>query len=121
MHNALDLAVDALATLRITRLITVDSFPPIAAAREKIQTRYEGKPVAELVGCPHCAGVWVAGGVMLARRVAPRWWSCVAVLLALAAAPSLAASAEDAALVIRESDSGRSASRWVDRVLRRHA
>lgn len=88
-----DLALDALATVRLTRLVTIDSFPPIAAARERIQTRYEGRPVAELVGCPHCAGVWVAAGVLAARRVAPRWWSPVAVLLALAAAPSLAASA----------------------------
>lgn len=46
--------------------------------------------LATLVTCPWCAGVWVAFGVAIARRLAPRSWAFVAEALALAAAAGLA-------------------------------
>lgn len=38
--------------------------------------------MAELLGCSWCVSVWIAAGVVVARRVAPRLWGPVATLLA---------------------------------------
>lgn len=54
-------------------------------------TATEGHPLGILIGCPWCAGMWVAFGVVLARRVAPRAWSPVARALALSAVAGLLA------------------------------
>jgi hypothetical protein len=50
--------------------------------------------LATLVTCRWCAGVWIAAGVVLARRVAPRQWAPVAEVLAVAAAGTLVAGLE---------------------------
>lgn len=58
-----------LVAYRLTRLITLDSFPPLLAARRAIVYR-EGKdpnrPLAELLTCGHCVGVYVAAALTLA-------------------------------------------------------
>jgi hypothetical protein len=113
----LDLVVDGLATYRLTRLATADviSEParmavlrrvgldppaePEAEAPPTAQAVVEESPdppkVATLVTCRWCAGVWIAGGVALARRVAPSAWDPVARGLALAAGAVLLARLED--------------------------
>lgn len=45
----------------------------------------EPSKLAYWITCPWCLGVWVAAGVVIARRVAPRVWDPVARLLALSA------------------------------------
>lgn len=75
------LVVLALATFRLTRLITRDDFPPILWARTRIQ---RARPtvtksatlgheayvdywwLGELVSCPWCASAYVSGGVVAA-------------------------------------------------------
>ena len=85
----LDLATDALATYRITRLVTTDAIT--APARKALNHRgVGGNWLADLVSCPWCTGVWVAFGVVAARRVAPRDWVPIAQALALSAAAGLA-------------------------------
>lgn len=104
--------MDGLAAHRITRLLVADTITerPRSAfirlvwqhtrgvgAAQQVQDEFphstwseranevEHPPAAAtLVTCPWCMGVWVAGGVVLARAVAPRTWERVARPLALA-------------------------------------
>lgn len=82
------LLVDALAAARLTRLWTQDSFPPVVATQRRayaVLHERHGVVWAEgLTSCPWCVGVWAAGGVVLARRAAPRAWAPLADLLAAA-------------------------------------
>src|SRR5262249_34655587 len=91
----IDLAIDAAAGYRLTRLVTTDTFPPIKALRERIverhtmikamtsgdgSTEYLVTPdaLAELVQCPHCASFWIASAVVAARAFVPRLWGPLA-------------------------------------------
>lgn len=81
----LELILLAFASFRLTRLIVLDTFPPIAWARRKIQHArptvthqvdvhqdgkiYSGKIeeywwLGELVGCTWCASAYVSGGAV---------------------------------------------------------
>lgn len=86
----IDLAIDALATYRLTRLAVEDVVA--APVRQAIFDRYppHEKSLSYALTCPHCAGVWAGAGVALARTVAPRAWQPVALALALAGVVSLA-------------------------------
>lgn len=117
--------VDALATYRLTRLVTKDQLT--ARLREAViravYTRngavttagddftdylnpdvwvdhVENDPdapsLAYLITCPWCAGFWLAAGVVLARRWFPRLWGPVAEALALSAVAGLVAERLDA-------------------------
>jgi hypothetical protein len=77
---ALLLAVLALATFRLTRLVTRDDFPPVFWARTRIQrarplvtvvpTVTDGTPqfrywwLGELVSCHWCASAYVSAGLV---------------------------------------------------------
>lgn len=90
----LELAVDAAATARITRwLVLDDGPPPWGEKRQKLRVwlrarggncdDYGRTPCAWCTWangteCPWCVGVYVAAGVLVARRVAPRAWPVVA-------------------------------------------
>lgn len=54
---------------RATHLIVADDFPPIRWARTRIIDRGP-EWLADLVGCAYCAGVWVAGLLVLAVDLA---------------------------------------------------
>ena len=113
------LVVDALATSRITRLVTRDTLTrplreaTIAAiyrhasrfsAEDEaaqfgwtdvaISDGHDAPRLATLVTCSHCASVWVAFGVVAARRLTPRLWEPVAVALALSAVAGMIAERE---------------------------
>lgn len=51
--------------------------------------------LATLITCRWCAGVWIAAGVLVARRVAPRAWPVAARGLVIASASALIARVED--------------------------
>lgn len=109
---AIDLAVDALATYRLTRLATkdviseparravvdhladTDDLPDDETAQEIVDGMDRPPSLARLITCRWCAGVWIAGGVVVARAVAPRLWRPVARGLALSSAAVLIARAE---------------------------
>lgn len=77
-----DLLVDVLAVARLTHLWTEDTLPPVAAAREKtyaaIQSRHGHVWAEGLTTCPWCTSIYVAAGVLAARRLAPRAWPVIA-------------------------------------------
>lgn len=117
------LVVDAVATYRLTRLVTADAITAglrdqairnayVAQHGEAVAVDMEAETphdswtdramgdleppaLAKLLTCRWCAGVWIAAGVTVARRVAPRWWGPVADAATLAAAAALLARLED--------------------------
>jgi hypothetical protein len=112
---ALALAVDALATYRLTRLATADVISEpfrrsvvgrllgwdeeqmvasVPTAQEAVDAEDSPPSLARLLTCRWCAGVWIAGGVVAARRLAPGAWEPVARGLALSAGAALLARLE---------------------------
>jgi hypothetical protein len=112
----LELVVDALAAYRLTRLATADVISEplrrsvvgrslgwseddvVAAAgsaQEVVDTLADPPKLARLITCRWCAGMWIAGGVVAARRVAPAWWDPAAKALAFSAAAVLISRLED--------------------------
>lgn len=85
---SLDLAVDAAAAYRLTRLVTTDRISD--PLREAIGRRWPESRLDVLVNCPWCTGVWVAAGVQAASTFAPRAWRPVARALAVAAIAGVA-------------------------------
>lgn len=62
------LVVDALATWRLTRAVTIDEIN--APLRDAVHKRWPGSLAAYYVDCPHCVSTWA--GVAVATRVLPR-------------------------------------------------
>jgi len=111
--DPIELAIDVLATYRLTRLATADTIsepwrravlgrvglPPAespgATAQEAVEADGDPPRLATLVTCRWCAGVWIAVGVGVARAAAPQVWSPVARALALSAGAALVARLED--------------------------
>jgi hypothetical protein len=108
------LALDVLATYRLTRLATADVIseparqavlrrvgaePPPGeddpTAQEVVEGMKDPPRLATLVTCRWCAGIWIAAGVTAARLVAPRAWDVAARGLALSSAAVLLARFED--------------------------
>ncbi len=86
----LRLAVDALAVYRITRLIYQDDIT--GPLRERVYIKFGDESfISELIRCPWCVSVWVAGGVAVADGVLPKAWEKAARPLALAAAAGIIA------------------------------
>lgn len=114
---------DSIATYRLTKLVTDDVITQRLRdtlielayewdgrgkwARDVFSPTVEGDwqdvveadelppKLATLVTCRWCAGMWVAGFVVLARRVAPRAWRELRDVLVFSAAAALLARAED--------------------------
>jgi hypothetical protein len=121
--SALDLLVDVAAVHRLTRLVTEDvitqelrddvirSAYARGDARQRthasallldditwldiVERDADPPKLAVLVTCRWCASIWIAGGVVAARLVAPRLWGHGARLLALSSAATLLAAVED--------------------------
>lgn len=64
-------ALIALTSFRITRLLVKDEFPPIAVQRARVSARWgDDSWQAYLSQCPWCAGVYVSGLVTLVTWLA---------------------------------------------------
>jgi hypothetical protein len=89
--RALDLAVDALAVFRLTKLVVDDEI--FADAREKLLDRFhpDETKIGYLITCPWCVSIWAGGAVVVARAVAPRAWDLAAQALAFSAVTGLVA------------------------------
>lgn len=114
--EALDLVVDALAAYRLTRLTTADVISEpvrrsvvgralgwgpeeLAAAsptaQEAVDALDDPPKAARLITCRWCAGVWIAGGVIAARQMAPRMWDPLGRAMAISAVAVLVSGLED--------------------------
>lgn len=113
----IDLAVDALAVHRLTRLVTRDTISrPLRARiirwayRDVVDGHWaehteagwdqlphdddDAPPLAAFIVCPWCVGLWISFGVVLARRYAGGVWEPIARPLALSTAAGLIAGHE---------------------------
>lgn len=78
----LDVAVDAIAVARLTRLWQHDEVWPVLEAREAFLAKAGDSRLADLASCPFCASWWIALAVGVARARWPRAWGWVARALA---------------------------------------
>lgn len=64
------------ATMRLTRLVTQDTFPPAALLRSKVGSRFGYDHAAyDLVTCVWCASWWLAAPVLAAAvLLGDSWW-----------------------------------------------
>lgn len=70
--------VAALSTARLTRLLTLDSYPPVAWVRTKWAEITNDGPWYDLVECPYCAAPWfalVVGGWGVLSDLHWTWWA----------------------------------------------
>ncbi len=115
--DPMELLVDGLATYRLTRLATADNISepmrrslvgrlvgadqspsgtaPVPTAQETVESLDDPPKMATLLTCRWCAGVWIAGGVVLARSVVPKVWEPIARGMALSAGAALLARFEN--------------------------
>lgn len=93
----MDLLVDAVATYRLTRLVVQDDItaPLRAKVRHAAMRQIDSPGIASkidtLISCPWCVSMWIAGGVYVARRAAPRAWAPLAAILVCSATSGLLA------------------------------
>lgn len=97
MIDAVEVALDAVAVARLTRLLVEDVIldpirdpikawaskrkPPLLGTADVVDTlrRPVAHPkIAYFLTCPWCVSVYVAAGAVVARRYAPRAWETVA-------------------------------------------
>lgn len=90
-----DLAISALATYRLTRLITTDEiFSPV---RDKIWETNppESSRLGYLLTCNWCSSIYAASALKISRMIAPRTTTAVETILALSAVAGLIAAHTD--------------------------
>jgi hypothetical protein len=87
--RTVDLAVDGLAVFRLTRLLTEDEL--LAPVREYIWKNHspEETKIGYFITCPWCTSIWIGGGVVAARTLAPRTWDRAARALSFSAAAGI--------------------------------
>jgi hypothetical protein len=97
-----NLALNSLAAYRLARLVSVDDITE--PLRTKVTDWLVGnggtyhRKLAELIGCPHCSGVWISFGVIaVAPYVVPGWKQIIRPALAVAAIESILADLSAAA------------------------
>lgn len=73
--------IDALAVCRLTRLATKDKLTEDIRDRVAWRVRHRRR-LLYLTTCPWCMSVWVAAGVVVARRYVPGWRYLARVLAA---------------------------------------
>lgn len=90
--KALDLALDGMATYRLTRLLTEDEL--LAPVREWVWKNHspEETKVGYFVTCPWCVSIWAGALVVTARTVAPKSWDLASRALSFSAATGVIAS-----------------------------
>jgi|AntAceMinimDraft_1070359.scaffolds.fasta_scaffold02023_12 hypothetical protein len=89
------LITSALATYRLTRLITTDEIT--APIRDRIWETHppETSRLGYLITCDWCSSVYAASALQLSRMIAPRTTTAVEMVLALSAAAALLAAHSD--------------------------
>ena len=85
--------LDSLAAYRLTRLVTTDRISE--PVRDWLVDHPRWGFVGEGVECDWCVGVWVGGGVVLARAFVPDVWRAARWGLAVAAVVGWVRSRED--------------------------
>lgn len=93
--SGISVAIDALATYRLTKLLQQDTIPPLPKLRDKFMDKFGATPWGELATCVWCASIWCGALVAIARRVSPRLWDPIAATLAASAVTGITAELLD--------------------------
>jgi hypothetical protein len=98
LYNAAPLAVwlvvDALACYRLTRVLLLDTLPPLPRLRHAWRAWWGNRAPRELAECPWCLSPYVGAGVLAAHMLAPHWWALAALVLAWSAVTGLVMARE---------------------------
>lgn len=87
------LILDAVATYRLTRFVVEDHIP-FGPLRDRIVERRPDSGLAELITCPWCSSMYVAGIVLALHALLPTVWPYAAAMLAFSAVAGLLATWE---------------------------
>lgn len=90
MHLATDTAIDALAVMRLSRLVREDTIFDRPRYRLVVSHRHS-RWFPKFIKCPWCVSMWCGFAVAIGRRFMPAWWSPLALALASSYVASLAA------------------------------
>lgn len=92
MNNITSTAISALATYRLTRLITTDEI--LSDARMKWWSKHppETTKLGYLVTCDWCTSVYAASALQISRMIAPRTTTALETILAFSAVAGLVAA-----------------------------
>lgn len=92
--DPVDLVLGALAVHRLTRLVVDDKITE--PLRERVTGAGDDEPegLAYFVTCPWCVSMWVAGGWLALRTIAPRTARALGTVLASSSVAGLLASWE---------------------------
>ena len=95
MNDIASTAISALATYRLTRLITTDEIS--APIRDKIWKAHppEKSRLGYALTCNWCSSVYAASALQISRMIAPRTTTTVETILALSAVAGLLAAHTD--------------------------
>lgn len=87
--------ISALATYRLTRLVTTDEIA--APIRDRIWEDYppETSRLGYVLTCNWCSSVYAASALQISRMIAPRTTTAVETILALSAVAGLVAAHMD--------------------------
>jgi len=90
-----DLAISALATYRLTRLITTDEIT--SPIRDRIWKTHppESSRIGYAITCNWCSSVYAASALQISRIIAPKTTTAVETILALSAVAGLVAARLD--------------------------
>lgn len=81
--------VTILSSARLTRLLTIDKFPPIKWVRDKYEARTDGSDWQLLTMCGYCMSFWTTLAVVLWGWLSgfhEAWWVVNSILAAAYAA-----------------------------------
>lgn len=85
MTDPTELAVDALAVARLSRLLQDDEVWPALEAREAFERWAGDTRWTDLASCKWCISMWLAAGVTFLRWRFPRAWPVLGRILAASA------------------------------------
>jgi hypothetical protein len=81
------LVVDAMATFRLTRLVTRD----LITAKLRLVVSRVGDTTSDFITCDWCVSVWIAGVVAFATWAWPTGWAWIAAVLTFSAVAGILA------------------------------
>jgi uncharacterized protein DUF1360 len=79
--SATEAVIDAIAVHRLTKLLQDDDVWPLPELREAALARLGDSRAADLLTCPFCLGMWIAGLVVVLRVRFPGAWPWIARVL----------------------------------------
>lgn len=89
MHRTISLALDIVATYRLTKLVMEDKIAE--DFRDYIYEKFpRDSKISYFIGCPWCVSIWAAAVIVVVRKLSPEAADAVSTILAASAATGVA-------------------------------